>query len=115
MGDNVNEIDDLKLQLVIQFQKKNIGTLFHFLRIEVAYSPKGYSLSQSNYINNRLDKLDFIYTKEENIPLKMNVKYVPLMTLIDHIPLCIQFWLRVRYILQFPYQIGSLPRVFVYF
>lgn len=54
IGDDVNEIDDLKLQLAKQFEMTNLGTLHYFLGIEVAYSPKDYLLSQSKYIANIL-------------------------------------------------------------
>nr|XP_027192695.1 uncharacterized protein LOC113787748 [Cicer arietinum] len=35
---------------------EDLGTLRHFLGIEVAYSPKGYLLSQSKYIVNILEQ-----------------------------------------------------------
>lgn len=52
---DVDEIDDLKLQLVKQFEMKDLGTMHYFLEIEVFYSPKGYIVSQSKCIVNILE------------------------------------------------------------
>nr|KYP52573.1 hypothetical protein KK1_025527 [Cajanus cajan] len=55
IGDDVDRIMKLKLQLARQFEMKDLDTLRYFLGIEVAYSCKGYLLSQSKYIANILD------------------------------------------------------------
>ncbi|XP_050920532.1 uncharacterized mitochondrial protein AtMg00810 [Lathyrus oleraceus] len=76
-SDDVNGINDLKLQLSKKFEMKDLGILCYFLGIKVAYSPKGYLLSQSKYISNILEQARISDTREANSPLQLNVKYAP--------------------------------------
>ncbi|KAI5393502.1 hypothetical protein KIW84_060581 [Lathyrus oleraceus] len=57
--DDMDGINDLKLQLAKQFEMKDLGTLCYFLGIEVSYSTRGHLLSL------------------EDSPLELNVKYAP--------------------------------------
>lgn len=76
---DVDGIMELKLQLVQQFEVKDLGIIRYFLGIEIAYSLRGCLLYQSKYIVNILDQvhLSDTWTKETllrivpNIPLLM--------------------------------------------
>ncbi|KAK2359144.1 hypothetical protein QL285_096257 [Trifolium repens] len=76
-GDDVDGINELKLQLAKRFEMKDLGPLRYFLGIEVAYSPKGYLLSQSKYIANIIEQARLSDTRAADSPLELNVKYVP--------------------------------------
>ncbi|CAJ2652486.1 unnamed protein product [Trifolium pratense] len=76
-GDDVDGIDELKIQLAKIFEMKDLGPLRYFLGIEVAYSPRGYLLSQSKYIANILEQARLSNTRAVDSPLELNVKYVP--------------------------------------
>ncbi|XP_058765293.1 uncharacterized mitochondrial protein AtMg00810-like [Vicia villosa] len=54
---------------------KDLGYLRNFLGIGVAYSPRGYLLSQSKYIANILEQTRLSDTRVEDSPLELNVKY----------------------------------------
>ncbi|XP_058734234.1 uncharacterized mitochondrial protein AtMg00810-like [Vicia villosa] len=54
---------------------KDLGTLRYFLGIEVAYSPRGYFLSQSKYIASILEQTHLSDTIIADSPLELNVKY----------------------------------------
>ncbi|KAJ0981894.1 hypothetical protein J5N97_010149 [Dioscorea zingiberensis] len=62
---------------------KDLGTLRYFLGIEVAYSPRGYLLSQSKYIATILEQARLSDARTVDTPLELNAKY----TSSDGIPL----------------------------
>ena len=74
-GDDVDGILVLKVELAKQFEMKDLGPLRYFLSIEVAYSPRGYPLSQSKYVANILEQARLTYNKTVDTPIEVNAKY----------------------------------------
>lgn len=56
---------------------KDLGTICYFLDIEVAYSPIGCLLSQSQYIANIFEQAHISDTILANSLFELNVKYSP--------------------------------------
>jgi hypothetical protein len=54
---------------------KDWGYLRYFLGIEVAYSPRGYLLSQLKYVADILERAKLIDNKTVDTPIKVNAKY----------------------------------------
>jgi len=54
---------------------KDLGSLQYFLGIDVAYSPRGYLLSQSKYIVDILERARFTDNKIVNTLIEVNVRY----------------------------------------
>jgi len=73
-GDDVDGIAKLKMQLRRKLEMNDLGSLHYFLGIEVAYSPRGYLLSQSKYIVNVLEHACLSDTRTIDTPLKLNEK-----------------------------------------
>ncbi|KAK3013839.1 hypothetical protein RJ639_009485 [Escallonia herrerae] len=76
-GDDSYGISKLKDHLYDKFEMKDLGLLRYFLCIEVAYSPKGYLLSQTKYANDILSRAKLTEEKVVDTPLELNVKLCP--------------------------------------
>ena len=74
-SDDVDAISVLKEELAKQFEMKDLGSLLYFLCIEVAYSPRGYLLSQSKYVADSLERAGLIDSKTIDTPTEVNAKY----------------------------------------
>ena len=74
-GDDVDGISVLKVELAKQFEMKDLGPFRYFLSIEVAYSSRGYPLSQSKYVIDILELARLTYNKTVDTLIEVNAKY----------------------------------------
>ena len=74
-SDDIDGISVLKTELARRFEMKDLGYLRYFLGIEVAYSPRGYLLSQLKYVANILERARLTDSKTVDAPIKVNIKY----------------------------------------
>jgi hypothetical protein len=74
-GDDIDGISVLKTELARRFEMKDLGYLRYFLGIEVAYSPRGYLLSQSKYVADILERARLTDNKTVDTPIEVNPRY----------------------------------------
>lgn len=53
-GDDISEMDDLKLFLDTQFKIKDLGLVHYFLGLEMSIHPKGYLMTQQKFTSDLL-------------------------------------------------------------
>ncbi|GMP33286.1 hypothetical protein CsSME_00006678 [Camellia sinensis var. sinensis] len=80
----------VKQHLFRTFEMKDLGPLRYFLGIEVAFSPKGYFLSQVKYANKVIHCAGLTDTKLFDTPIELNVK----LNTTDGVPLP-SFWTKL--------------------
>ena len=69
IGDNIGEVERLKV-LATEFEVKDLGQMRYFLRMEVARSRKGISISQRKYVLDLLTETSMLGCKPSDIPIK---------------------------------------------
>jgi len=74
-GDDIDGISVLKIKLARRFEMKDLSYLWYFLGIEVAYSPRGYLLSQSKYVADILEQARLTDNKTVDTPIEVNARY----------------------------------------
>jgi len=74
-GDDIDDISLLKTELARQFEMKDLDSLRYFLGIEVAYSHRGYLLSQSKYVADILERARLTDNKTINTLIEVNTRY----------------------------------------
>ncbi|GMP43055.1 hypothetical protein CsSME_00012568 [Camellia sinensis var. sinensis] len=82
-GSDSSAISEVKQHLFRTFEMKDLGPLRYFLGIEVAFSPKGYFLSQAKYANEVIHRAGLTDIKVSDTPIELNVK----LNSIDGVPL----------------------------
>jgi len=75
IGVDINDILVLKIELARQLEMKDLRSLWYFLDIEVAYSSRGYLLSQLKYVANILEWVKLTDNKTVDTPIEVNIKY----------------------------------------
>nr|XP_016510729.1 PREDICTED: uncharacterized mitochondrial protein AtMg00810-like [Nicotiana tabacum] len=73
-GDDVAELDSLKLFLDNQFKIKDLGTIYYFLGLEISSHSQGYLMTQSKYTTDLLDEFKCQYFSHIFTPLDPSVK-----------------------------------------
>lgn len=73
-GDNIEEINSLKLSLHQTFAIKDLGQLRYFLGIELDYSAKGLFLNQRKYVLDLLDEANMQTCSTKKSPLPSHLK-----------------------------------------
>ncbi|GMP59361.1 hypothetical protein CsSME_00022664 [Camellia sinensis var. sinensis] len=73
-GSDSSAISEVKQHLFHTFEMKDLGSLRYFLDIEVAYSSKGYFLSQAKYSNEFIHRVGLTDTKISDTLIELIVK-----------------------------------------
>jgi len=74
-GDHIDSISVLKIELARRFEMKDLDYFRYFLGIEVAYSPRGYLLSQSKYVADILEQARLTDNKTVDTSIEVNARY----------------------------------------
>jgi Reverse transcriptase (RNA-dependent DNA polymerase) len=77
IGNNNDDIKNVKLFLKNEFDIKDLGKLRYFLGIEIAHSNKGLFLSQRKYVLDLLKETGKLGAKPSSTPMESNIKLGP--------------------------------------
>ncbi|KAL0549968.1 hypothetical protein IC582_014463 [Cucumis melo] len=75
IGDHIEEVRQIKQNLLVRFEMKKLGELKHFLGLEMEYSEKGLFLGQQKYVKDLLQKYGVSDCKPISIPMKVNKRF----------------------------------------
>ena len=73
-GNNIHEVETLKMHLDHTFTIKDLGPLHYFLGIEVSHTDKGMVLAQQKYTKELLKSNGIQHLKKVVTPLTLNLK-----------------------------------------
>lgn len=73
-GDYEEEINEIRANLSVCFQMKELGELQHFLGLEVERTKEGLFLCQQKYAKDLLEKFGMLDCKPVSTPIEPNVK-----------------------------------------
>nr|XP_016460866.1 PREDICTED: uncharacterized mitochondrial protein AtMg00810-like [Nicotiana tabacum] len=73
-GDDVTELDSLKLFLDNQFKINDLGTFHYFLGLEISSHPQGYLMTQSKYTTDLLAEFNCHHFSPVFTPLDPSIK-----------------------------------------
>ncbi|XP_047257992.1 uncharacterized mitochondrial protein AtMg00810-like, partial [Capsicum annuum] len=73
-GDNELEISNLRKDLSVRFEMKNLGQIGCFLGLEVEKSDRGYFVSRKGYAESLLEHFIMGESKEKATPMEPNLK-----------------------------------------
>ena len=73
-GNDRVEIERIKKKLAYDFEKKDLGNLRYFLKMEVARNKNGISVSQRKYVLNLLKETGMMGCRSVDTPMDANVK-----------------------------------------
>ncbi|TYK03493.1 putative mitochondrial protein [Cucumis melo var. makuwa] len=71
-GDHIDKARQIKQNLLVRFEMKELGELKHFLGLEMEYSEKGLFLGQQKYVKDLLQKYDMSDCKKISTPMEVN-------------------------------------------
>ena len=78
IGDDLNDIQELKDFLSQQFEMKDFGHLSYFLGLEITHSTDGLYITQVKYTSDLLSRAGLTDSKTIDIPIELNAHLTPL-------------------------------------